>query len=57
MYTKVGVIPYRIGRLWRPYILDKLDPRYLKHIMSLKKHFDPNNIMNPGVSVFEEEYK
>jgi FAD/FMN-containing dehydrogenase len=55
-YMEVGVIPYRTGRIWRPYILDKLDPSYLKYIMGIKKLFDPNNIMNPGVAVFEEEY-
>jgi len=53
--TSIGVIPYRCGRVWRPYILDKLDPRYLKYIRTLKNQFDPNNIMNPGVSVFEQE--
>jgi len=56
-YTEIGTIPYRIGRIWRPYILDKLDPSYLRYVRSLKREFDPNNIMNPGVSVFEEEYK
>ena len=48
----VGVIPYRTGSIWRPYILDKLDPQYLKYIRAIKNLFDPNNIMNPGVSVF-----
>lgn len=55
--AEAGSVPYRIGRIWRPYILDKLDPRYLKYIMRIKKEFDPNNIMNPGVSVFEEAYR
>ena len=56
LYTEMGAIPYRTGRIWRPYILDKLDPSYLSYVRSIKKKLDPNNIMNPGVSVFEEKY-
>jgi hypothetical protein len=48
-----GAVPYAIGREWRPYIFDKLDPVYKKYIMQIKKMFDPNNILNPGVSVFD----
>jgi len=54
LYMDIGVIPYRIGRVWQPYVLSRLDPSYLKYIRNIKKQFDPNNIMNPGVSVFEE---
>ena len=55
-WANVGVIPYRTGRTWRPHVLDKLDSSYRKYINVMKKTFDPNNIMNPGVSVFEEVY-
>lgn len=55
-WADVGVIPYRTGRTWRPHVLDKLDSSYRKYINVMKKTFDPNNIMNPGVSVFEEVY-
>lgn len=57
MQLDLGVVPYRIGRFWRPYVMDKLDPSYLKYIRSLKRQYDPNNIMNRGVSVFEEVYQ
>jgi FAD/FMN-containing dehydrogenase len=57
MQLELGVVPYRIGRIWRPYVMDKLDGTYLKYIRSLKRQYDPNNIMNPGVSVFEEVYR
>ena len=50
----IGTIPYRVSRNWRPYILGKLEKGYLTYIRKMKDVFDPNNIMNPGVSVFEE---
>jgi FAD/FMN-containing dehydrogenase len=50
---EIGAIPYRVGRAWRPHMFNNLDPTYLQYIRSVKKMFDPNNIMNPGVSVFE----
>jgi FAD/FMN-containing dehydrogenase len=56
VWAEIGFVPYRMSRKYRPYILDKLDPSYLKYIMGIKKLFDPNNIMNPGVAVFEEGY-
>jgi FAD/FMN-containing dehydrogenase len=56
MQVELGVVPYRIGRIWRPFVMDKIDPTYLKYIRSIKRQYDPNNIMNPGVSVFEEVY-
>src|SRR5208337_3100102 len=43
-YAEMGTVPYRIGRVWRPYILDKLDPGYLKYIRGIKRWLDPNNI-------------
>jgi FAD/FMN-containing dehydrogenase len=57
MWAEIGAVPYRIGRIWRPYILDKLNPVYLEYIRDIKRKFDPNNIMNPGVSVFEEGHE
>jgi|GEM_PF-2578363 len=51
---ETGSIPYVVSRKWRPYLLNKLDEGYLTYIRAVKKVFDPNNILNPGVSVFEE---
>ena len=57
MQVELGVVPYRIGRIWQPHVMDKIDPTYLKYVRSLKRQYDPNNIINPGVSVFEEVYQ
>ncbi|MBC3797557.1 FAD-binding oxidoreductase [Acetobacterium tundrae] len=51
---ETGSVPYAVSRKWKPYLLDKLDKGYLSYIQGVKKLFDPNNIFNPGVSVFEE---
>ncbi len=56
-FVDIGVVPSRTGRIWRPYFIQQLDPSYYKYIMKIKKIFDPNNIMNPGVSVFGETYE
>jgi FAD/FMN-containing dehydrogenase len=45
------VIPYRWGRVWS-VMSDKLDPGYRDAIRAVKRTFDPDDIMNPGVSVF-----
>jgi glycolate oxidase len=51
-FLDVGGIPYRVGSMWRPYFLEMLDSQYFKYMQSIKRLFDPNNIMNPGVSIF-----
>ncbi len=51
---RIGCMPHSISRSWRPFVLDKLDEGYLRYIRQIKKVLDPNNILNPGVSVFEE---
>lgn len=37
-----------IGKLFAPYNVKTLGPVQMDIIRALKKHFDPNNIMNPG---------
>lgn len=51
---RIGCMPHSISRSWRPYIMDRLDSNYLAYIRQIKQVLDPNNILNPGVSVFEE---
>ena len=51
---RIGTMPHSISRSWKPYVMDHLEEGYLKYIREVKKVMDPNNIMNPGVSVFEE---
>lgn len=51
---RLGVMPHSISRSWRPYIMDKLDKNYITYMRGIKKVLDPNNILNPGVSIFEE---
>ena len=38
-----------IGRMMRPWIEKHLGTRQMDVLRCLKNHFDPNNIMNPGV--------
>lgn len=37
-----------IGKMTAPWLEDQLGSRELEIFRALKKHFDPNNIMNPG---------
>ncbi len=37
-----------IGKLFAPFNAQQLGPVQMEILRSLKKHFDPNNIMNPG---------
>ncbi|MFH1723474.1 MAG: FAD-binding oxidoreductase, partial [Elusimicrobiota bacterium] len=45
--------PYRIGTVWRPNLEGRLDPLYCRIIKELKDMFDPDNILNPGVGIFD----
>ncbi|HJX23747.1 MAG TPA: FAD-binding oxidoreductase [Candidatus Bathyarchaeia archaeon] len=47
---KMGGTPYRIGLQWAPYVARVLkDTEFFKTTKSLKRLFDPNNILNNGV--------
>jgi alkyldihydroxyacetonephosphate synthase len=37
-----------VGRMFAPWMEKYLGPEQMKALRALKKHYDPNNIMNPG---------
>jgi alkyldihydroxyacetonephosphate synthase len=37
-----------IGKLIAPWLEAQIGEKYIRVLRSLKNHFDPNNIMNPG---------
>ncbi|HVE14072.1 MAG TPA: FAD-binding oxidoreductase [Elusimicrobiota bacterium] len=45
-------IPYRIGTVWQAAVKGRIDPAYLGVMKQMKKVFDPDGILNPGVGVF-----
>lgn len=52
---RVGSGPwFGIGRTGRPYLLSRLKPDCAQYLKTIKDMFDPNNIMNPGVSIWPE---
>ncbi len=51
-YGKIGAVPVNTGRAVRGYALERADPPYLETMRKIKKLFDPNGIMNPGVGIF-----
>ncbi len=51
-FDKLPALPVNTGRALRDYALKRADPEYLKYMGEVKKMFDPNGIMNPGVSIF-----
>ncbi|MBN4050847.1 FAD-binding oxidoreductase, partial [bacterium AH-315-K05] len=49
-----------IGKMFAPWLEDSIGKNQLEVFKALKKHFDPNNIMNPGGTLaldLEEDYK
>jgi FAD/FMN-containing dehydrogenase len=49
---RLAVIPYRYGRVWGPTLAGRLDPGYRRLMAGLRDVCDPDNLLNPGVSVF-----
>ncbi|HUX99077.1 MAG TPA: FAD-binding oxidoreductase [Candidatus Deferrimicrobium sp.] len=46
---EMGTAPYWVGKdAFMPHLNEKFSPQYLNFLKSIKKMFDPNNIMNPG---------
>jgi len=37
-----------VGRMLAPWMEDHLGPEQMAVLRALKRHFDPNNVMNPG---------
>ncbi len=40
-------VPYWTGKLWEPYVLDRVNPTFYKVLKQLKATLDPFNIINP----------
>jgi len=55
-YVRMGMIPYRIGgpEGFLPYVKPQLNG-YYEFLKRLKKFLDPNNILQPGILIDQEE--
>ncbi|MBD3254647.1 MAG: FAD-binding protein [Candidatus Lokiarchaeota archaeon] len=40
-------VPYWTGKLWEPYVLDRVDKNFYNLLKHLKNSLDPNNIIHP----------
>lgn len=47
-YSGLAMIPYRWGRLWGPFLQEKVSPVYREALLACKRHFDPDQILHPG---------
>jgi len=50
--SEVPVVPYRWGRTWGEALGGRVDPGYRALMLELKRAFDPDGILQPGVSIF-----
>ena len=45
----LGGVPYWTGKLWEPYVLERVNPSFYNLLKKLKHTLDPDNIINPKV--------
>ncbi|MHA2064866.1 MAG: FAD-binding oxidoreductase [Candidatus Thorarchaeota archaeon] len=53
LIIRLGACPYWTGKAWTSALVRNYRPHYYQFLSSLKKHMDPNNILNPGLLMEE----
>jgi FAD/FMN-containing dehydrogenase len=49
----LGGVPYWTGKLWEPYVLERVNPTFYNLLKKLKHTLDPDNLINPNVFEIE----
>jgi len=52
-HTAIDFCNHGIGRMFASWMEGHLGREQMEVLRALKRHFDPNNILNPGIGLME----